>query len=163
MTSTSRPREGLVIALLILGCSGGSGSDDDDGASGSVEIQSANCSVTESNTAYRIGEVVATGTASGSVGSEFHFGISNGGETAVTFDCDGWTVVGNDNGEGANNTDCVRGEGAPESISWTVTQAVYWCVSDCDTEQVYNNADLALKYLYAEIGDVRVDDQVTCP
>jgi len=156
----TRIRSVLVVALVGAGCTGGGGGG---GGGATVTIDSAQCSVTTPGTSSDSGAVVASGTASGPVGTRFQFSIANGGDTGLTIDCGGW----DQQGTLANSTQCIN-NGGPDAISWTVTQSVYWCLTGCDPSTATNNADDPNKHLTAEVYDTSVtilaqqDQDVTC-
>jgi hypothetical protein len=128
-----------------------------------VIIASAQYNLVSTYSTYDLGSVVASGTASGPVGSAFDFGISNGGEggpDAVTFDCGGWTVQGS----GANNMYCVNNGAGSDTISWTVKRTVFWCTSGCDPSPNLSNADDPVKHMFAQVtGSNELLQDVTCP
>ena len=159
----------LVVLVGVLACScGGSSSGGPGGGGGgdapTVLTTSATCTVSQTKPSFKVGHVVATGTASGAAGSSLRFSITNGGQSSVTIACGGWTAYGTT----ANNVGCTAVEGTA-STTWTVTQEVYWCLVDCDARVVFNNSDLALKYTVASIVDAQnanqktSEVQVTCP
>lgn len=130
-----------------------------------VQIASASCSAFNTRPTFKVGNVVASGTASGPTGSIFLFSIRNAGTSTVSVDCGGWTK----SGTVSNNVRCTAPSGV-SSINWAVTQEVYWCTSGCDASE----SDLATKFLRAEITDApnssgeasvrRTSDvTVTCP
>lgn len=162
MVSGRRLVVASLLSLVVAGCGGGGGP----GGSGatSVVIKSLACSQTSATTITGFGKVLAKGTAGGPVGSQFKFAIANGGETGVTFDCGGWSLGQQG---GANNTSCKNVSG-PSTISWTVTQDVDWCLTNCNPSGANNNVDDPKKFTYADIYDpnnnkTETTKNVTCP
>ena len=144
---------GLVAMSTIASCgsSAPAGTADAAGSTVAVTITTGTCMTTETDTGFDLGSVVTMGTATGPTGSRFTFEISNAGEGAaddVMIDCGTWTQ----DGTLPNNVACVAAAGNP-TISWTVTQTVYWCTSQCDSSPAPNNADLTVKYTTAAIVD----------
>ena len=147
----------IPIAISIVAC-GGSGTGDS--TTLAVATTSTSCTTTQVNNAgFDLGNVVASGTASGPAGSTFTFDISNagqGGASAISINCGGWTQ----NGNMPNNVSCVAVAGVP-SINWTVTQQVFWCTSQCHSSPATNNDDLTMKYTTAAIVDAANANQHT--
>lgn len=157
----------MITVAISIGACGGSGTPGDSTPL-AVATTNTSCTTTQMNSAgFDLGNVVASGTASGPTGSSFTFDISNagqGGASAISINCGGWTQ----NGNTPNNVSCVAVAGVP-SINWTVTQQVYWCTSQCNSSPATNNADLTMKYTTAAIVDASNANQhtsavtVSCP
>ena len=148
-----------AISVAVAACGGGSGGSGSGGSNAvAVTTTSAVCLKTQTNTAFDLGNVVASGTASGAPGSRFHFSISNGGQSAVTIGCGAWTASGTI----ANNVDCTA-TAAAASITWTVTQEVFWCTSGCDSTPATNNDGLTTKFTTASIVDPANANEHTSP
>jgi hypothetical protein len=153
----------LIVGAALASCGGGGSGGGSGDSAVAVQTTSVACLKTQTSAGFDLGNVVASGTASGPPGSRFTFDISNGGQSAVTIGCGAWTASGNL----ANNVTCTA-TAAASSITWTVTQQVFWCTSGCNSSPATNNSDLTSKYTTAFIVDAANANQhssavtVTC-
>ena len=157
----------IVAALSATGSACGGGGADVAGpgeAARTTSIATANCAAFETHPSYKVGNIVATGTASGPPGSIFMFIVTNGGQSTVATSCGSWTKTGTN----TNNVRCTA-PAAGGDLNWSVTQEVFWCLTSCDQTVVFNNSDLHAKYIKAQITDgsnanlVKSEQTVTCP
>src|SRR5881394_2067721 len=116
----------LIVAALAVtasACGGGGDATDPGGVTRTAHINTATCTPFETHPSYKVGNIVANGTATGPAGSIFMFTVSNGAQSTVSTNCGTWTKTGTV----TNNVRCT----APASggdLNWSVTQEVFWCL-----------------------------------
>jgi hypothetical protein len=149
---------GIIVALAATASACGGGGGDALGPGGetrTANIASAVCTPFETHPSYKVGNIVASGTATGPAGSIFQFIVTNGGQSTVSTDCGTWTKTGTI----TNNVRCTAPVGGGD-LNWSVTQEVFWCLQTCDNTVVFNNSDLHDKYIKAQITDANAANAV---